>query len=697
MITRALETKKVIRTRMKQAVLRKKGKAFAEFGITGAIAKPKYVSSADPEMENLAKRVFQGETASGCVRIDVLSPTAFRVRYAQADAVPENKTPMVERWTASPCKITEKDGIVVMSTAKMKIKVTLDPFRIETVVKGKTVCGIGGPEKDYFNVNDSYNTGVAWTPDGKSIATENFDLRPQEAIYGFGEHFIKLNKVGQTIDLTTADALGVLTPRMYKAVPFYVSTSGYGVYFNHSSLMTYWVGSLSAADIQAAAEDDFLDYVVFTGNIPKVLSQYTALTGKGVVPPEWTFGYWQSKISYTSAEETLDIARKLRQHDIPCSVIHLDTHWFKADWYCDLEFDKTRFPDPKAYMAELRKMGIRVSLWQLPYIPEGSALFEAFKAVGGFVKDKDGGIYNVKICFTKGFQGVVGCIDFTNPAAVTVYQTALRRLFKMGAAVIKTDFGEAAPLDGVYHDGTPGHRMHNLYPLLYNKAAFEVTKAVHGAGVVWARSAWAGSQRYPLHWGGDNSPNWANIVPQMEGGLSLGLSGFQFWSQDIGGFLSQTGGDLLIRWMQMSMFISHSRIHGVGVRELYAIPGKDVQRICRDYIKLRYRMMPYIMREAKKCVAKSLPMARALVVEFQDDPNTWNIGDQWLFGDDILVAPIMDETGTRRVYLPEGTWTDWWTRKKYKGGTWLTVKAAIDKIPLYLRNGAVIACGHEPM
>jgi alpha-D-xyloside xylohydrolase len=471
-----------------------------------------------------------------------------------------------------------------------------------------------------------------------------------------------------------------------------MSTRGYGVYLNHSSRITVWVGSLHAADLQIAVEDDFLDYYLIVGDLKQILSQYTDITGKGHLPPLWSFGYWQSKISYRSADETLEIAREMRRAEVPVDVIHLDTHWFEKDWCCDLEFSKERFPDPEAYLKELREMGIRVSLWQLPYIPEGSQLFEDLKAVGGFVKNRDGGIYDVGICMVAGFEGVVGCVDYTNPEARRVHGDHLRRLFALGARVIKVDFGEMAPLDGVYHDGTPGHRAHNLYPLLYNRTIAEVTEAATGERIIWARSAWAGSQRYPLHWGGDSTANWHNLIPQIEGGLSFGLSGFQFWGQDIGGFMGPTGGSLLIRWMQAGMFLSHCRIHGVGPRELYAFEP-EVLRICRDYIRLRYRLLPYIYGSAIDCVERSLPMARALVLEYQDDANVWRLGDQWLFGEALLVAPIADPSDKREVYLPAGRWTDWWTGERHDGGRWIHVEAGLETLPLFVREGAIVPMG----
>lgn len=633
----------------------------------------------------------------GRLRIDVLTDTIIRFRYAEGEKELVNNTPMVVGTFKGPksCKVSVDGETAQITTASSQVNIDLSCLRVEIHNReGETICGISGPERNSFLEWDSFETGVCRSrQDGSPISVEKFDLHPHEAIFGLGEKFMKLNKVGQTIDLNMANGHGVTTPRSYKNIPFFVSTKGYGVFFNHSSRMTLWVGSMSATDIQIATEDDFLDYYVILGDIKQILSQYTDITGKGVVPPKWTFGYWQSKISYTSADETLDIARKLRENKVPCDVIHLDTYWFKKEWYCDLEFDKTRFPDPKAYMAELAKMGFKISLWQLPYIPQGSQLFNELEAVYGFVKNKEGNIYTGSFDLRYfATAGRVGCIDFTNPKAVQIYQKWLRKLFKLGVKVIKTDFGESAPVDGIYYDGTLGHRMHNLYPLLYNRTASEVTKEETGDSVEWARSAWAGSQRYPLHWGGDSSPNWANMIPQLDGGLSFGLSGFQFWSQDIGGFLGPTSSNLLIRWMQMGLFLSHSRIHGSGDRELYKFEPK-VLRICRNYINLRYQLMPYIYGSAFSCVERSLPMARALVVDYQNDPTVWDISDEYLLGDSILVAPITDPSNKRAVYLPEGTWTDWWTGEQLAGRRWLDIEADIETLPLYVREGAIIPMG----
>jgi alpha-D-xyloside xylohydrolase len=694
--TRLLESKDVVRVSVRQAEVIEIREDSLQLATSGVSSLKKAISSSDGAMAELARQVEQGEVFPGRLRIDLLTDSMLRVRYAQDAEIPANATAMVVRSFDGPTLFRQQveEDRVEYETAELRVSVDFAPLRIRvTTAGGREVCAIGGPEKNHFNTWDAYNTGICRSlVDGSPIGVECFDLHPREAIYGMGEQFIRLDKVGQTIDLCMEEALGCTTPRSYKNVPFFMSTRGYGVFFNHSCRMTYWVGSMGAADLQVAVEDDFLDYYVMVGDLKQVLSQYTDITGKGQLPPFWSFGYWQSKISYSSAAECLDVVRRLREAEVPLDVIHLDTFWFKQDWYCDLEFDAERFPDPKGFIAELRELGVRVSLWQLPYIPEGCALFDELAAAGSFVEDGRGEIYDTGICMTPGFKGVVGCIDYTHPEARRIHQKYLGRLFEMGAAVIKADFGEQAPIDGVYHDGTPGARAHNLYPLLYNRVVAEVTEERTGEHAIWARSAWAGSQRYPLHWGGDSSPNWHNIVPQIEGGLCFGLSGFQFWSQDIGGFLGLTDGELLIRWMQFGVFLSHARIHGVGWRELDRF-APEVLRICRDYLRLRYRLLPYIYGSAIRCVERSLPMARALVLEFQDDPNVWNLGDEYLFGDSLLVAPITDETRQREVYLPAGCWTDWWTGERLEGGRWIHVEADIETLPLWAREGAIIPMG----
>ena len=695
--TRAVERKEVVRRFALGAELERSGPDELVLrtidGETSVLTR--WPEGATPEP---ALRVRERELHRGTLRIECASDRIFRVRYAPADRVPENPTPMLQPTFSPPrhVRVIDAPDRVVLETDAARLVVEKKPLvmRLQDP-QGRELCRIGGRERNQLNQWDALNTGVCRTAAARRpIAVECFGLRTQEAVYGFGEKFLRLDKVGQTIDLNMLEATGTTTPRSYKNVPFFWTTSGYGVFFHHSCRITAWVGTLCATDVQVALEDDFLDYWLFAGDPKQILDAYGSVTGRASVPPDWSFGFWQSKISYRSAAEAQEVVRKNRHAGIPMDVLHLDTHWFRRDWFCDLEFDPERFPDPRAFLTGLREEGVKVCLWQLPYIPEGSSFFDELAAVDGFVKRADGSLYDVGICYTPGFEGRVGCIDFTNPAAVRVYQARLARLFALGASAIKVDFGEQAPLDGIYHDGTPGHRAHNLYPLLYTRAVAEATERGTGESIVWARSAWAGSQRYPLHWGGDSSANWENLGPQLAGGLSLGLSGFSFWSQDIGGFFGETGGDLLVRWMQAGAFLSHARIHGMGPRELPDFEP-SVRDACRDVLRLRYRLLPYLLASARACAARTLPMARALVVDWPDDPSTWAIADQWLLGEFLLVAPILDSTGRRRVYLPAGTWTDWASGARLEGRRWIERTADVATLPLYVREGGIIPMAHE--
>lgn len=686
--TRPVERRALVRGYVERATLREVGDHHVAFTTDdGVDANLTDWAGYDP---------FTVETTTGTLRVDVVADDVFRIRYAPG-ALPERTSNMVVGTLAPPSvvEVTEADGAVTTTTAAASLRVDASPLTITIRDHdGTERCRLGGPEKNSWAMWDTHPTGVSTTTDGRRLATETYALRPGEAVFGFGEQFGRLEKSGQTIELDMVEAIGTTTPRAYKNVPFFWTTRGYGTFWHTTARATAWVGSRNAADIQVAIEDDHLDQYVFVGDPKTILDRYTTLTGKAHVPPRWSFGWWQSKISYRSAAEALEVVHRYRDQGLPIDVLHLDTHWFAEDWRCDLEFDAERFPDPAAFLAEMRGLGVKVSLWQLPYVPEGSALFDEIDEVDGFVGHPDGGLYDVGLCYTPGFRGRVGCIDFTNPDGVAVYQRHLRRLHGLGAAAIKADFGEQAPTDGVYHDGTPGHLAHNQYPLLYNRAVAEATHDATGEWIIWARSAWTGSHRYPLHWGGDSSSNWDNLGPQLAGGLSLGASGFTFWSQDVGGFVTadDVGGDLLVRWVQVGLFLSHARIHGTGTRELDTLPADTLDAI-RPALALRYQLLPYLTGEARRSAAAGLAMARPLAIEFPDDPTTWPIDDQWLLGEHLLVAPQLEPSGRRRTYLPPGRWLDWWTDEVVEGGRWTTTDSPIDQIPLWIRDGGVIALG----
>ncbi len=509
-----------------------------------------------------------------------------------------------------------------------------------------------------------------------------FTITNGEKIFGCGESFTKLDKVGQKVHLTVTDPQGPETDQMYKPVPFFMSNKGYGMFLHTSAPATIDFGATYVGADRIFMADEKMDFFIFLGTPKDILDEYTNITGKSPMLPLWSFGTWMSRISYFTQEEGLDVAKKLRENKIPADVIHFDTGWFGVDWQCDYEFSKERFADPVAMLKSLKEQNFHTCLWQLPYFTPKNRLFQEIIDKGLNVRNANGGMP---------YEDAV--LDFSNPEAVTWYQGHIAHLLNEGVSTIKCDFGEAAPLGGLYHSGRTGLYEHNLYPLRYNKALWEVVQRENGEGIIWARSAWAGSQRYALHWGGDAASTNTGMMGDLRGGLSFGLSGFSFWSHDIGGFVTASPEDIYRRWLPFGFLSSHSRAHGAPPTEPWLI-SKDFTDAFRQAAELKYRLMPYVYAQAKDCSNRGLPMVRALFIEFPDDSGAWNIEDEYMFGSQILVAPLLESGSERVCYLPSGKWIDYQTGKVYDGG-YQTIK--VGKIPcvILVRDGSLIP--HVPV
>lgn len=505
-----------------------------------------------------------------------------------------------------------------------------------------------------------------------------FSLSPDERVFGGGESFTRLDKRGQTLVLWANDANGAESDRMYKPVPFLMSSRGYGLFVHTSTPLTFDIGASYQGSTTLLVGDDELDLFVFLGSPKQILSEYTALTGRAPMPPLWSFGFWMSRISYFSEQEVRDVAAMLRQNRIPADVIHLDTGWFETDWRCDYEFAKNRFPTPEKMIADLKRDGFHISLWQLPYFVPKNRLFPEIVDRHLAVRDGKGSLpYDDAV------------LDFSNPETVRWYREKLTPLLKMGVGAIKVDFGEAAPLNGIYSSGRTGFFEHNYYPLRYNKAVADLTRELTGESIIWARSAWAGSQRYPVHWGGDAAVNDIGMAATLRGGLSLGLSGFTFWSHDIGGFAGRTPEDLYRRWLPFGMLTSHSRAHGIPPKEPWEY-GASFTDAFRRAVELKYRLMPYVYAQAKDSSDHGWPMVRALFLEFPEDPGSWAVDDEYFFGSDMLVAPLFEsKTSRRNVYVPPGRWIDYQSGQSYAGG-WHTMEAGAIPVVLLVRDGVAI-------
>jgi len=504
-----------------------------------------------------------------------------------------------------------------------------------------------------------------------------FNLQPDEKIFGFGESFGQFNKRGSKVVLVTDDANGVQNETMYKPIPFYMSSRGYGVFMHTSTPITCDMGKYYSGAASLMIGDESLDLFVFLGEPREILDAYTDLTGKSPVPPLWSFGFWMSRITYFSEAEGREVVHQLRKNKIPSDVLHFDTGWFGVDWQCDYTFAADRFEDPEKMMSDFREQGIRTCLWQLPYFVPKNRLFNEIVEKDLYIKNAKGNLPRED-----------AVLDFTNPATIDWYQGKIKGLLDQGVSVIKVDFGEAAPIDGIYSNGRTGFYEHNLYPLRYNKAVSDITYETTGERIIWARSAWAGSQRYPMHWGGDPANTYQAMSSTLRAGLSFGLSGFSFWSHDIGGFVKKTPENIYRHWTPFGMLTSHVRSHGAPPTEPWEY-GEDFMDAFRLADNMRYRLMPYIYAQAHDCSANGLPMVRALFIEFPEDPGSWLIDNQYMFGSDMLVAPLFDDKNERDVYLPPGTWTDYQSGLKYNGG-WHHLSAGEIPIIVLIRQGSII-------
>jgi alpha-D-xyloside xylohydrolase len=527
---------------------------------------------------------------------------------------------------------------------------------------------------------------------------EQLDLDVGACVYGLGERFTPFVKNGQTVDMWNADG-GTSSEQAYKNVPFYLTNRGYGVFVNHPERVAFEVASEKVERVQFSVPGEYLEYVLIYGPDPKdVLARYTSLTGRPALPPAWSFGLWLTTSFTTDYDEATVTAMidEMAARDLPLHVFHFDCFWMRAFHWTDFAWDPAVFPDPAGMLARLKERGLRICVWINPYIAQRSALFDEGMAEGYLLKRPNGDVWQWDL-----WQSGMALVDFTNPAACQWYGDRLRELVAMGVDCFKTDFGERVPTDVVWFDGADPDRMHNAYAYLYNQVVFDVLEDELGAGeaVLFARSATAGSQRFPVHWGGDSTATFPSMAETLRGGLSLGLSGFGFWSHDIGGFESgDPGADpaaVYKRWCAFGLLSSHSRLHGSSS---YRVPWRydeEAVDVLRHFTRLKGRLMPYLFAAAVEAHATGVPVLRAMHLAFPDDPGCDALDRQYMLGGALLVAPVFSAAGDVAYYLPAGRWTHFLTGEVVEGGRWVRERHGMKSLPLLARPNSLIAVGTE--
>ena len=581
-------------------------------------------------------------------------------------------------------RMEDTNSFAALHSGNLSVRVTKgENWALDFLRNGERITGSVAKSNGY----------IQNAKDGTTHLYERLDLGVGETVYGLGERFTAFVKNGQNVETWNRDG-GTSTEQAYKNIPFYLTNRGYGVLVNHPECVSFEIGSEKVSKVQFSVEGEYLEYLIFDGPTPKqVLDRYTRLTGRPALPPAWSFGLWLTTSFTTNYDEKTvnSFIDGMAERNLPLHVFHFDCFWMKAFQWCDFEWDPETFPDPQGMLKRLKARGLKICVWINPYIGQKSPLFKEGMEKGYLLKRPNGDVWQ----WDK-WQPGQGIVDFTNPAACDWYASHLKRLIHMGVDCFKTDFGERIPTDVIWHDGSCPQKMHNHYAFVYNKLVYEVLQQELGKdeAVLFARSASVGAQQFPVHWGGDCYANYESMAESLRGGLSLGLSGFGFWSHDIGGFENTAPAHVYKRWCAFGLLSSHSRLHG---SKSYRVPWAYDDEACdvvRFFTEWKCRLMPYLYAASAQAAETGSPVMRAMILEFPDDPGCDYLDRQYMLGDSLLVAPVFSENGDVSVYLPTGRWTHLYTNQEVTGG-WRKERHDFNSLPLYVRPNSLIAIGNN--
>lgn len=581
-------------------------------------------------------------------------------------------------------EISETEEHYIFTNGKMSLEVAKgEQFHLVFKYEGRILT-------------ESKPRGQAYIIDnfGKPHISEQLTIGVGESIYGLGERFTSFVKNGQTVDMWNADG-GTGTEQSYKNIPFYVSNNRYGLFVNSSNKVSFEVGSEKVSRVQFSNPGESLEYFVVGGEtIKDVLKNYTNLVGKPGLPPTWSYGLWLSTSFLTDYdEETVNqFVDGMVERDIPLEVFHFDCLWMEEFEWVNFTWDPRMFPDPEGMLSRLKAKGLKICVWINPYVAQKSIMFDEGMEKGYFLKRENGDVWQ----WDK-WQAGQAIVDFTNPDATKWYVDKLEALIDMGVDSFKTDFGERIPTDCVYFDGSDPDYMHNYYTQIYNEVVYQLLERKLGKNeaVLFARSATVGGQKFPVHWGGDNTADYPSMAESLRAGLSFGLSGFGYWSHDIGGFESGCQPDIYKRWTQFGLLSSHSRYHGSWEYKVPWLFGEEAVEVTRKFTKLKLSLMPYLIAESNYTHETGVPMMRAMIIDFEQDLNTHTLDRQYMLGSNLLVAPIFNEEGIVQFYVPNGgTWTNYLTGELYLGGKWYTQKYDYFGLPLLARPNSIIIEGN---
>ncbi|SHJ62158.1 alpha-glucosidase [Clostridium cavendishii DSM 21758] len=655
-----------------------------------------------------SKVFFKFENGEG--RIEVINP--FIINIFSGLKYDDHYSRAIEDLKVENCDFTvqNKGNYIKIKTDELEVRV-YDEFKVDFYDKnGKVLC------EDYKGERDPFiRRGNGSIAEGEGHAVEaNKEKHKIEVVkkifgdekfYGLGDKTGHLNKRGYGYEMWNTDDPSPHVEShksLYKSIPFFITLREdcvFGMFFDNTFKSYFDMAKENSNYYYFGADDGNLDYYFIGGNnICDILRRYTDLTGRTPLPQLWTLGYQQSRWSYAPETRVREIAKNFRENDIPCDVIHLDIDYM--DNYKVFTWDNEKFKDEKKALKELKEDGFKIVTIIDPGVKKEKNynIYEEGLKNGYFATDKDGVTYVNKV-----WPGDSVFPDFSEEATRKWWGENQKIMLDAGVSGIWNDMNEPASFNGPLPDdvqfkndgrNSDHTEIHNIYGHLMAKATFEGIKKHSGKRpYIITRAAYAGIQKYSTVWTGDNQSFWEHLRMSVPMLLNLGMSGMSFCGTDVGGFSFDCTAELLSRWVQVGTFTPLFRNHScirTRDQEPWAFNGETLN-INRKYIKLRYKLLPYLYDLMWKGENTGLPVMRPLVLHYSNDKNVYEINDQFLFGENIMVAPILEQGKTyRSVYIPEGTWIDYWTKEKIEGGKTILKNAPLDTCPIYIKAGSII-------
>jgi len=646
------------------------------------------------------------------VKLQVLAPDLVRVRAGFKKAIPgKDHSWAIARtsWNSVPTKVSESNDTVVLETSELRVVVTRSPLRI-AFYDAKTGRAINRDSQPM-----RYNSATRAVAAVKSLGFE-------EHFYGLGEKAARLDKRREAFQMWSSDTPGYTsaTDPIYQSIPFYIGHSmdreksgewrgsAYGIFFDNSYRSRFDLGSTDPENVVFQADGGEMNYYFFYGpSMKKVVNRYTELTGRMPMPPKWALGHQQSRYSYGNEQQIKDVVERYREEKIPLDVIHFDIHYM--DGYRDFTWNRDRFPDPKGLMAWLKERGVKpVTIIDpgVKYEPGGNySVYNEGTRQNFFLKKTNGETYVGKV-----WPGDSVFVDYTLPEAAKWWGDLHKPLLDTGVAGIWNDMNEHADFesrdgdkwkDVVNYDNgenSKHDKMRNLFALLECKSTYEGLTRLRPdeRPYIITRSGYAGIQRYATMWTGDSPSTWSAMELSIPMFQTLGLCGQPFVGSDCGGYQGKSNGELLTRWYQIGFLSPFFRNHHAvdfNDQEPWRF-GKRYADIIRKHVQLRYKLMPYLYTVLAEAHETGIPWFRPLILEYQNDYDVLNIDDEFLVGENLLIAPVVTQGATSRdVYLPQGEWYEFGTDKKHQGSQWISVKAPLETVPMFVKAGSILPGG----